>query len=464
MGVFDSVRWRTRRGCHAFRGPLVMGILNVTPDSFSDGGASASVEGHVARALALVRDGAAWIDVGGESTRPGAEPVPEAEELRRVVPVVEALRRVSGVAVSVDTSKAGVARAALEAGADAVNDVTALSDPAMAGVVRDFGAGLVLMHGRGTPGTMDSLARYPEGKVAATSLAELMPRVESAFAAGIPRECIALDPGFGFAKTDAQNEELLRDLSVYTETGYPLLIGLSRKRFIGARLRNRLGREVPPAERDAESAAAAVDAVRGGAVLLRVHNVAATLAALGERLDVVDGEGNPTGETVDRVSAHRWGIPHRTAHVWLVRPGPGGRREILLQKRSACKDSFPGCYDISSAGHLPAGTDYVPSALRELREELGVEARPEELHYLGRRHIHTESVFHGRPFANDQVSAVYWMRCDRDAADFRPQASEVEEVRWMDIDECVRAVESGSFPNCLSLEELRWLRERTPKS
>ena len=280
MGDFYPIRWRTRRGVHVFRAPLVMGILNVTPDSFSDGGASASVEGHVGRALKMVRDGAAWVDIGGESTRPGAAAVPEVEELRRVVPVVEALRKVSDVAVSIDTSKAAVAMAALEAGADAINDVTSLSDPEMTGVVREYGAGLVLMHGRGTPGTMDSLARYPEGKVAETSLAELMPRVEMALSADIPRECIALDPGFGFAKTDAQNEELLRDLRVYAETGYPLLIGLSRKRFIGARLRTRLGREIPPLERDSESAAAAAEAARRGAVVLRVHNVAATLAAL----------------------------------------------------------------------------------------------------------------------------------------------------------------------------------------
>ena len=457
--------WKTRRGVHVFRGPLVMGILNVTPDSFSQGESGewrvTSDEGRVEKfvqdALRMEDQGASWIDIGGESTRPGADSVPLEEELRRVVPVVEALRRVSVVRISIDTSKAAVARAALAAGADAINDVTALSDPGMAAVVREAGAGIVLMHSRGTPATMDSLTAYPDGKVAETVLAELLDRVRIALDAGIPRECIALDPGFGFAKTNKQNEELLRGLSLFVATGFPVLAGLSRKRFIGARILAGAGRETRPDERDAESAAAAAEAVREGALLLRVHNVPATFAALGERFDIVDGNGNPTGETIDRVSAHRWGVSHRTSHVWLVR-ADRGRTEILLQKRSRDKDSFPGCYDISSAGHLPAGSDYVSSALRELQEELGVEACAEDLHYLGTRHIHTESVFHGRPFINDQFSAVYFLRCDLDEDAFRPQASEVESVRWMDLDACIRAVEEGTIPNCLSLQELHWLQ------
>lgn len=276
--------WQTTRGAHRFRVPLVMGILNVTPDSFSDGDPALTVESAVARALRMAEDGAAWIDVGGESTRPGAPPVPAEEEERRVVPVVTALRRVSAIPVSVDTRKASVARAALAAGADAVNDVSALADPGMARVVRETGAGLILMHSRGTPATMDSLARYPDGNVAATVRDELLGRVRLALDAGIPRDRLVLDPGFGFAKTDAQNEELLRDLGLLAATGYPVLAGLSRKRFIGARLLARTGCVFSPSERDAESAAAALEAARRGAVLLRVHNVPATLAALRELL------------------------------------------------------------------------------------------------------------------------------------------------------------------------------------
>ena len=436
-----------------------MGILNVTPDSFSDGGRHEGVSAAVAHALRMAKEGATWIDVGGESTRPGSAPVPANEETRRVAPVVRELRAIPGIRISVDTSKASVARAALEAGADAINDVTALADPEMAAVVRDFGAGLVLMHSRGTPSTMDALADYPEGRVAETVREELRPRIEAALAAGIPRERLMADPGFGFAKTDAQNEELLRDLPQFAALGLPVLAGLSRKRFIGTRILRRTGIPAPPIGRDAESAAAAVEAARGGAVLLRVHNVAATLAALGERLDVVDAHGDPIGETVDRDSAHRLGISHRTSHTWLARERTPGRVEVLLQKRAADKDSFPGCYDISSAGHVPAGSDYLESAVRELREELGVTVAPEALRRLGVRHIHTESSFHGRPFVNDQFSAVFLLRLDRDEGEFHPQPSEVESVRWMDLDECLRSLDDPSFPNCLSEEELRWVRE-----
>lgn len=272
--------WQTVRGVHRFPTPLVMGILNVTPDSFSDGDPHQTVDSAVERAQRMVAEGAAWIDIGGESTRPGSAPVSAEEETRRVVPVVTALRRVSGIPISIDTSKAAVARAALAAGADAVNDVTALSDPDMAGVVRETGAGLVLMHSRGTPATMDSLAQYPQGGVAATVRDELLARVRLALDAGIPHDCLMLDPGFGFAKTDAQNEELLRDLGLLADAGFPVLAGLSRKRFIGARLLARTGHLPPPIGRDAESAAAALEAARRGAVLLRVHNVPATMAAL----------------------------------------------------------------------------------------------------------------------------------------------------------------------------------------
>lgn len=272
--------WTILRGPVSLTRPLVMGILNTTPDSFSDGGSATTVDAALERARRMIADGADWIDVGGESTRPGALPVPAEEELRRVVPVVRALRAFSDIPVSVDTSKAVVAKAAIAAGADVVNDVTALADPAMAGVVRDSGAGVVLMHGRGTPRTMDSLADYAEGGVADTVARELLRRVEAALAAGIASEAICLDPGFGFAKTDGQNEELLRDLGKVAALGHPLLVGVSRKRFVAARMAARGECPDPPSARDAESAAVAVEAVRKGAVLVRVHDVAGTRRAL----------------------------------------------------------------------------------------------------------------------------------------------------------------------------------------
>ena len=272
--------WLVRRGRVDLSRPLVMGILNTTPDSFSDGGAHASVEEAVAHARRMIAEGTDWIDIGGESTRPGAAPVPKEEELRRVVPAVEAIRAFSDIPISVDTSKASVAEAALAAGADAVNDVTALGDPDMARVVRDAGAGVVLMHGRGTPQTMDSLADYGAEGVAAAVARELLLRAEAALAAGIAREAICLDPGFGFAKTNEQNEELLRDLGRIAALGYPLLIGVSRKRFVAARLAARGEPTDPPAIRDAESAAVAAEAVRLGAHIVRVHDVARTRSAL----------------------------------------------------------------------------------------------------------------------------------------------------------------------------------------
>ena len=272
--------WRIRRGSVALDRPLVMGILNTTPDSFSDGGAHASVEAASTHARRMIAEGTDWIDVGGESTRPGAAPVPAEMEVARVVPVIQAIRSFSDIPISVDTCKAVVARAALESGADAVNDVTALADPAMPAVVRDSGAGVVLMHGRGTPQTMDALAAYGVDAVAETVARELLARVDVALAAGIPHEALCLDPGFGFAKNAAQNEELLRDLGRIAALGFPLLVGLSRKRFIAARMAARGECPDPPDVRDAESAAAAAKAVRLGAHIVRMHNVAETVRAL----------------------------------------------------------------------------------------------------------------------------------------------------------------------------------------
>ncbi len=177
-----------------------------------------------------------------------------------------------------------------------------------------------------------------------------------------------------------------------------------------------------------------------------------------ELLDVVDEWGNPTGEIVERTQAHEEGIRHRTSHVWIVRK-KGGRRQILLQKRSQDKDSHPGCYDISSAGHIPAGAGFLESAVRELSEELGVCALEEELVYCGTRTIIWEGSFYGKPFLDHQVSNVYLLARDMEAEEFVLQASEVESVLWMDFEACVQAVREGSIPNCIVIEELEMVRK-----
>lgn len=176
-----------------------------------------------------------------------------------------------------------------------------------------------------------------------------------------------------------------------------------------------------------------------------------------EILDIVDEFGNPTGETIEREEAHRRGVRHRSAHVWLVRR-KGGRIQILLQKRSRDKDSFPGCYDISSAGHIPAGADFEASALRELREELGVRAQAEELIFCGQRRFFYEGDFYGQAFLDRQVSNVYLLWLDREAESFSLQREEVEAVRWFDFDECMESVRKNTISHCIYLEELQILR------
>lgn len=251
--------------------PLVMSILNVTPDSFSDGGKCATVQDAVAAAL-LQRDrGAAILDIGGESTRPGALPVDADTESRRVVPVVEALAREKGLILSVDTRKALVAKRALEAGAHLINDVTALGDPEMAGVVARYGAGLVLMHIQGEPGTMQDNPRYEDVRTEVALL--LRDRLRMAVSAGISPEAIALDPGIGFGKTYRHNLELLGPggLDGLKALGRPILLGVSRKSYLG----KMLGR--PVEERLAGTLATlSVALSRRDAHILRVHDVAET--------------------------------------------------------------------------------------------------------------------------------------------------------------------------------------------
>ena len=178
-----------------------------------------------------------------------------------------------------------------------------------------------------------------------------------------------------------------------------------------------------------------------------------------EMLDVVDRYGTPTGKVVEREVAHRRGFRHRTAHVWLVRRSRKhpGQIEVLLQKRSRDKDSFPGCHDISSAGHIPAGEEWIPSALRELREELGVVAEPKDLHFVGKRSFSSIGFFHGRRFVNRQVSAVYFLWCDREAESFAFDPSEISSVRWMDAKALKASLSRKSFPNCISRTEIDWL-------
>ena len=267
---------------HAYR---LMGIVNVTPDSFSDGGRYLDPDAAVEHGLALAADGAEILDIGGESTRPGAEPVGEAEELRRVVPVLAGLRaRAVGAELSIDTSKASVAGAALDAGASIVNDVTALrGDPEMAAVVASSGVSCCLMHMQGEPRTMQ---RRVGGRsyrdVVDDVRAFLCERLEHAVAAGIDEGRIMLDPGIGFGKTPAHNLELLARLGELVAIGPPLVIGTSRKAFLGTVAARAAGAVEPfgPDERLPGTIATNVIALAGGAQIFRVHDVRAVRDAL----------------------------------------------------------------------------------------------------------------------------------------------------------------------------------------
>ena len=254
--------------------PMVFGVVNVTPDSFSDGGDHATAEAALEFAKRLAADGADALDVGGESTRPGAKPVPADVEAARVVPVVRGLRA-AGIAlpVSVDTRKASVAYAALEAGATLVNDVSAgTADPAMLATAARHGAGIVLMHMRGDPETMQQAPVYRD--VVEEVLAYLVARAEAARAAGVPPERIWIDPGIGFGKTFAHNEALMAALERFAATGLPVLVGASRKGFLGGIT----GR--PPKERLAASLACAARAFEARAAGVRVHDVRETVDLL----------------------------------------------------------------------------------------------------------------------------------------------------------------------------------------
>lgn len=252
--------------------PRVMGILNVTPDSFSDGGRYLDRAEALERAHQMVAEGAALVDIGGESTRPGSQPVGADEEIRRVAPLVEALAPAIPVPISVDTSKPEVMRAAVAAGAGFINDVRALREPGALEAVRDLAVPVCLMHMLGEPRTMQEAPGY--GDVVAEVADFLARRAQTCVDAGIPRERILIDPGFGFGKTLEHNLALLRGLERLTASGLPVLVGISRKSMIGALVERGVG------ERLAGSLAAAVLAVVKGARIIRAHDVAATVDAL----------------------------------------------------------------------------------------------------------------------------------------------------------------------------------------
>ncbi len=249
----------------------LMGVLNVTPDSFSDGGQFNTVERAVAQARHLVHHGTDIIDIGGQSTRPGAESITRTEELDRVIPVIEAIRRddddaLGQAIISVDTTRSSVARAAVRAGADIINDISAGTyDKGLLSTVADLGVPIMIMHLRGTPATMQQLTDYQDllGEIREF----LHHQIEAAIAVGVKPSKIAVDPGLGFAKTHAQNLELLRQLSYFRDLGSPLLVGPSRKRFIGTILD-----QPDPQKRVWGTAAACCAAIAGGADLLRVHD------------------------------------------------------------------------------------------------------------------------------------------------------------------------------------------------
>jgi dihydropteroate synthase len=271
-------QWQTARGMIALDGPVLIGILNVTPDSFSDGGRFAAVESAVEQAERLLQDGAAILDVGGESTRPGrTSEVAAEEETRRVIPVIEALvRRHPHLILSIDTVKAAVARTALHAGAAIVNDVSALRlDPDLAAVVADTRAGVILMHSRGS---MLEIASYTHadyaGSVVGEVVRELREGLSRAARAGVVPDAVVVDPGFGFSKTVEQNLVLLDQLAAVQALGRPVLVGPSRKRFLGAVT------GLPLEDRDRATATACALAYSRGARLFRVHDVAAAREAL----------------------------------------------------------------------------------------------------------------------------------------------------------------------------------------
>lgn len=300
-----SYSWRLRsRDLQLGQRTLVMGALNVTPDSFFDGGNFLAPEQAIEHGLGLLDDGADIVDIGGESTRPGARVtgeessataerpvVSEEEELRRVLPVIEGILRARATAIiSIDTYKAAVARAAVAAGAEIVNDVSAFQwDPQMAAACAELQCGVVLMHTRGKPRQWRSLPR--QAKVTQVTEHDLANRVQVAFERGVERSRIALDPGFGFGKNFEENYPLLAHLDDLQRLGFPILAGTSRKSFIGRVISNRTGKDAPPSERLYGSLAAMVISIIHGAHIVRVHDVKASVEAAAIADEVLKNSG-----------------------------------------------------------------------------------------------------------------------------------------------------------------------------
>jgi dihydropteroate synthase len=264
--------WKLRTRSLDVSQGLIMGVINVTPDSFSDGGINLDPSVAVAAGLQMAEAGADLVDVGGESTRPGASPVDDVEEIRRVVPVVTALAA-AGLVVSVDTSKPDVARVALEAGAEVVNDVTAAASEGMVDVVSASGAGLIMMHMKGTPRTMQEDPVYEDVVAEVTQF--LDDRASRALAGGVDPTSVALDPGIGFGKTATHNLQLIDGLGQLVEMGYPVVLGASRKTFLG-----KITGIADPSGRDGVTAVTTALGFERGARVFRVHDVAASRAAL----------------------------------------------------------------------------------------------------------------------------------------------------------------------------------------
>jgi dihydropteroate synthase len=275
--------WQCRGRVLDLARPVVMGVLNVTPDSFSDGGRYLHLDAALSHARRMLAEGATIVDVGGESTRPGAKPPTVQQELDRVVPIIEALRRESSAFISVDTSRADVMRAAIAAGADIINDVRALQEDGALQAAAISGAGVCLMHMQGEPDTMQAAPSY--ANAASEVFAFLEQRIAHCRAAGIETTRISIDPGFGFGKRLGDNLGLLRGLQTFEQLGCPVLVGLSRKSML-AKI---TGREV--GDRVAGSLALATVAVLNGARIVRAHDVAATLDAVRVAHAVKTGEG-----------------------------------------------------------------------------------------------------------------------------------------------------------------------------
>ena len=281
--------WRTAsRTFDLTRRGLIMGVLNVTPDSFSDGGKFFDPSHAITRGLAMVAEGADMLDIGGESTRPGATPVEAEEELRRILPVIKGLRARTDVPLSIDTMKARVAAAAMAGGADIINDISGLQhDPGMARTAAETNAGLVLMHLRGTPRTMQQQPQYTD--VVAEVRQRLTLAYEEAVAAGVDPECLVFDPGIGFGKTLEHNLALLRNLPEFQIQGRPVLLGVSRKSFIGRLLGNN-----DPLAREAPTTALTAWSRQHGVRILRVHAVKENSQALRMMEAILTGNDHPS--------------------------------------------------------------------------------------------------------------------------------------------------------------------------